>query len=227
MAPRSRRYEKALQIAERGEAFGLEEAIEKILAMPAANFDETVECHVQLGIDPRHSDQQVRGSITLPHGTGSETRVAVFAEGADADAAREAGADIVGSDELAEQIEDGFLDFDVCIATPNMMSKVGRLGRILGPRGMMPSPKSGTVRPDIAAAVEEFKAGKLEFRNDSGGNVHVPIGKRSFQPQELVENAMTLLETLLRMKPMASKGRYFRKVCVTSTMSPAVQVEFG
>lgn len=227
MPRRSRRYNQARTIAERGQAFGLEDAIKKVLSMPKAKFDETVECHVQLGIDPRHADQQVRGSLSLPHGTGQERRVAVFAEGDNADAAREAGADIVGSDELAEQIQGGFLDFDVVLATPDMMSKVGRLGRILGPRGMMPSPKSGTVRPDIADAVGEFKAGKLEFRNDSGGNIHLPVGKRSFETQALVDNVTAVLETLVRMKPTASKGRYFKKVCVVSTMSPAVQVEFG
>ncbi len=193
--------------------------------MPPAKFDETVECTVCLGIDPRHSDQQVRGTISLPHGTGSSRRVAVFAEGPGADAATEAGADIVGAQDLIDQVNEGFLEFDVALATPDMMSRIGRLGRVLGPRGLMPSPKSGTVRDDIAQAVKEFKAGMLDFRNDSGGNVHVPVGKMSFSEQQLTENAAALLEQLLRMKPPASKGRYLRKVCVGSTMGPGVQVE--
>ncbi len=227
MTQRSRRYERSRQVVERGEALPLEEAIGKLKAMESARFDETVECTVQLGIDPRHSDQQVRGSISLPHGTGKERTVAVFAEGANADAANEAGADIVGADDLIEQVQNGFMDFDVALATPDMMSRIGRLGRFLGPRGLMPSPKSGTVRDDIAEAVAEFKAGKIEFRNDSGGNIHVPVGKMSFDVQALTDNVVALIEQLLRMRPPATKGKYFRKVCISSTMNPAVQVDLS
>ena len=225
MGRKSRRYTESLQVADRSEAYPLNEAIEKLKAMKPARFDETVELHVQLGIDARHSDQQVRGSISLPHGTGQERTVAVFADGAGADAAREAGADIVGADDLIERVTEGFTGFDVALATPDMMSRIGRLGRFLGPRGLMPSPKSGTVRSDIGEAVQEFKAGKVEFRNDSGGNIHVAVGKISFDTSALAENVLALIEQLQRMKPTAAKGRYLRKVFVTSTMNPAVPVE--
>jgi len=224
MPHRSRRYRESLTMIERGRAYPLEEAIRKVKSMPPARFDETVECTVSLGIDPRHSDQQVRGTISLPHGTGTSRRVAVFAEGDNAEAAREAGADVVGGQELIDQVSDGFMDFDVALATPDMMSRIGRLGRFLGPRGLMPSPKSGTVRQDIATAVKEFKAGMIEFRNDSGGNVHVPVGKRSFDEQQLSENVRALLDQLMRMKPPSSKGRYLKKVCIAATMSPGILV---
>jgi large subunit ribosomal protein L1 len=227
MAGRSRRYQNARQVAPAAQAYALPDAIELLKSMESARFDETVEVVVELGIDPRHSDQQVRGSISLPHGTGQSRRVAVFAEGADADAAREAGADIVGSDDLAAQVENGQMDFDVALAVPSMMSKIGRLGRFLGPRGLMPSPKSGTLRPDIAEAVREFKAGKIEFRNDSGGNVHLPVGKRSFSSEALVENIAAVVERLVRMRPAAAKGKYIEKVVVCSTMSPGIRVDMG
>jgi large subunit ribosomal protein L1 len=227
MGRRSRRYEKSRQLADRSRAFALEEAIETLKAMNPARFDETLECSVQLGIDPRHSDQQVRGSIALPHGTGKERRVAVFAEGAKGEAAAQAGADCVGADELIERVEGGFADFDVALATPDMMGRIGRLGRYLGPRGLMPSPKSGTVREDIAEAVAEFKAGRIEFRNDSGGNVHVPVGKISFATEAVAENVHALIDQLVRMKPPASKGKYLSKVCICSTMNPAIQVDLG
>lgn len=225
MARRSRRYQESRRQADRSQLHPLEDALEQLKAMRPARFDETVECSVQLGIDPRHSDQQVRGSISLPHGTGQERTVAVFADGAGADAAREAGADIVGADDLIERVTEGFTGFDVALATPDMMSRIGRLGRFLGPRGLMPSPKSGTVRSDIGEAVQEFKAGKVEFRNDSGGNIHVAVGKISFDTSALAENVLALIEQLQRMKPTAAKGRYLRKVFVTSTMNPAVPVE--
>jgi large subunit ribosomal protein L1 len=225
MARRSRRYQKSREAVDRSHLYRLEEAVQKVKSMAPARFDETVECSVQLGIDPRHSDQQVRGSISLPHGTGKERTIAVFADGANAEAAREAGADIVGADDLIEKVEKGFLDFDVALATPDIMGRVGRLGRHLGPRGLMPSPKSGTVRADIAEAVQEFKAGKIEFRNDSGGNVHVPVGKLSFEVAALTENVQAVIDQLVRMKPAASKGRYLCKVCVASTMNPAVPVD--
>ncbi|KPK65349.1 MAG: 50S ribosomal protein L1 [Planctomycetes bacterium SM23_32] len=225
MGQRSRRYGLSRGVVDRTGVHGLQEALELLKTMAPARFDETVECSVQLGIDPRHSDQQVRGSISLPHGTGQARTVAVFAEGEAADAARQAGADHVGGDELIQQVQDGFMDFDVALATPSMMSRIGRLGRVLGPRGLMPSPKSGTVREDVGKAVGEFKAGRIEFRNDSGGNVHVPVGKLSFSVADLVQNVQALIEQLVRMKPPASKGKYLRKVYVCSTMNPAVQVE--
>jgi large subunit ribosomal protein L1 len=227
MPHRSRRYREALLVVDRTRAYPLADAIGKVKSMPAVKFDETVECTVCLGIDPRHSDQQVRGTISLPHGTGTSRRVAVFAEGPNAEAASQAGADVVGGQELIDRVNEGFLDFDVALATPDMMSRIGRLGRVLGPRGLMPSPKSGTVREDIGAAVKEFKAGMLEFRNDAGGNVHVPVGKRSFSEQQLAENVTALLEQLQRMKPPSSKGRYMKKVSLASTMSPGVQVELS
>lgn len=182
---------------------------------------------MQLGIDPRHGEQQVRGNISLPHGTGKGRTVAVFAEGARAEAAREAGADIIGADDLIERVENGFMDFEVALATPDMMGRIGRLGRHLGPRGLMPSPKSGTVRDDIGQAVGEFKAGKIEFRNDSGGNVHLAVGKLSFSDQALVENVQALIDQLLRMKPPAAKGKYLKQVYLGSTMNPAIQIDVG
>lgn len=225
MAHHSRRYLEAKEFVEPGRAYPLEEAIAKLKQMPPAGFDETVACTVTMGIDPRQSDQQVRGNISLPHGTGQSRTVAVFAEGPAAAQAEEAGADYVGADDLIARVEDGFMDFDVALATPDMMSRIGRLGRYLGPRGLMPSPKSGTVRDDIAEAVQEFKAGMLEFRNDSGGNVHVPVGKLSFSTEQLANNVRAFLEQLLRMRPPATRGRYLQQCFVAATMSPSVEVE--
>lgn len=224
MASRSKRYEKALQQVDRTTRYPLDEAIKLLKSMPQADFDETVELAVQLGIDPRQTDQQVRTSISLPNGTGKSVRVVAFAEGEEAEAALEAGADEVGSDDLVERVEDGWMDFDVALATPSMMSKVGRLGRYLGPRGLMPTPKNGTVRQDLGQAVEEFKAGKVELRNDDSGNVHAPVGKLSFENQELLENITTALEHLVRQKPAGVRGRYFRNVVLTSTMGPGVKL---
>jgi len=225
MVVRSRRYQQSLQAVDRSRAYALEEALQRLKSMAPARFDETVECSVQLSIDPRHSDQQVRGSIALPHGTGKARRVAVFTEGSRAEAARQAGADLVGADELIEKVAGGFMEFDVVLATPDMMSRIGRLGRHLGPRGLMPSPKSGTVREDIAAAVAEFKGGRIEFRNDAGGNVHVPVGKVSFSAEHLAENVRAVVDQLVRLKPPAAKGKYLMKVYVSSTMNPAVRVK--
>lgn len=227
MPRRSRRYERSRQAVDRTRVYPLAEALDELRKMEPARFDETIECSVLLGIDPRHSDQQVRGSIALPNGTGKERVIAVFADGPAADAAREAGADIVGADDLVERVNGGFTEFDVALAVPSMMGRIGRLGRVLGPRGLMPSPKSGTVREDIAEAVSEFKAGRIEFRNDSGGNVHVPVGKASFATEALAENVRALVDQLVRMKPTAAKGRYVRKVFVGSTMNPAIQIEMG
>jgi large subunit ribosomal protein L1 len=227
MTNRSRRYQRSRTRVEKGRQYGLQEAVETLKSMARARFDETVECTVQLGIEPRHSDQQVRGTITLPHGTGKSVSVAAFAEGAAAEQAREAGADYVGADDLIEKVEGGFMDFDVAVAVPEMMSRIGRLGRFLGPRGLMPSPKSGTMREDIGQAVQEFKAGKIEFRNDAGGNVHVPVGKLSFSTEALVENVEAFIGELLRLRPLSTKGRYLRKVYLSSTMNPAVRVDIA
>lgn len=227
MGRKSRRYRKSREAIGAKSPCELEECIRRIKLAAPAGFDETVECHVQLGIDPRQSDQQVRGSVSLPHGTGKARRVAVFAEGDNAEAARQAGADVVGGDDLIEKVQDGFLDFDVALAVPDMMGRIGRLGRFLGPRGLMPSPKSGTVRADVAPAVTEFKAGKIEIRNDAGGNIHVPVGKLSFSGVDLAENVRALIDHVLRMKPVAAKGRYLKRVYVCSTMNPAVQVDLG
>ena len=203
------------------------EAIDIISSLSKANFDETVELVVRLGVDPRKADQIVRGTVALPAGTGKDVRVAVFAAGEQAAAAREAGADIVGTDDLAAQIEGGMLDFDITIATPDMMPVVGRLGRVLGPRGLMPNPKSGTVTDEVAKAVSEFKGGKVEYRTDRYGNVAVPIGKASFDTSALLENFRAVIDELNRAKPASAKGRYVRRVTVSSTMGPGVKVDPG
>jgi large subunit ribosomal protein L1 len=194
-------------------------------SFPAAKFDESVEVHLNLGLNVRHAEQQLRGTLMLPHGTGRESKVAVFAEGDKAREAQEAGADVVGTADLAKQIEEGFDDFDVAIATPDQMSVVGKLGRILGPRGKMPNPKTGTVTMDVAKAVSDAKAGKLEYRTDRGANVHVTIGKKSFDERQLLENYSVLLEEIIRAKPAAAKGRYIKTATLTSTMGPGIHVD--
>jgi large subunit ribosomal protein L1 len=214
----SRRYDRD-RFHTGGEALGI------VKSLASAGFDETVELAVRLGVDPRKADEMVRGTVTLPSGTGKDVRVAVFAQGEAAAAARAAGADIVGSDELTAKIEAGQFDFDVMIATPDVMPAVGRLGRALGPRGLMPNPKSGTVTDDVAKAVADFKGGKVEFRTDRYGNVHVPIGKASFAVEALRANLAAVVEELERLKPAAAKGRYFRKVTVAATMGPGVRVD--
>src|SRR5204862_4371719 len=188
-------------------------------------FDETVDVAMRLGVDPRKADQMVRGTVNLPHGTGKTARVLVFANGDKADAAREAGADVVGGDELIDKVNGGWLDFDAVVATPDMMGKVGRLGRVLGPRGLMPNPKTGTVTPDVAKAVSDIKGGKIEFRVDRHANLHFIIGKTSFDATQLVENYAAALDEVLRLKPSASKGRYVKKIVVTTTMGPGIQVD--
>jgi large subunit ribosomal protein L1 len=193
--------------------------------MAPAKFDETVEVHFRLGLNVRHADEQLRGTIMLPHGTGKDVRVAVFAEGEKAREAEDAGADVIGSADLAAKIEDGFLDFDVAIATPDQMSVVGKLGRVLGPRGLMPNPKTGTVTMDVGKAVSDAKAGKLEYRTDRGANVHVPIGKKSFDERALLENYAAIVEEIVRAKPSAAKGRYIRQITVTTTMGPGIHVD--
>jgi large subunit ribosomal protein L1 len=201
------------------------DAIRLLKEMQTSKFDETVEVHFRLGLNVRHADEQLRGTLMLPHGTGREARVAVFAEGDKAREAQEAGADVVGSADLAKQVEEGFTDFDVAIATPDQMGVVGRLGRVLGPRGLMPNPKTGTVTMDVAKAVSEAKAGKLEYRTDRGANVHVSIGKKSFDERQLTENYAALLDEIVRAKPSASKGRYIRQITLTSTMGPGIHVD--
>ena len=206
------------------DAVPLGQAIETLKSFKPTKFDQSVEIHIRLGIDAKQADQIVRGSIVLPHGIGKAQRVVVFAKGELAKAAEEAGAEVVGQEDLAKKIKDGWLDFDVCVATPDMMGLVGPLGRALGPRGLMPSPKAGTVTPDPANAVKEYKAGKVEFRNDAGGNVHAVVGKLSFDPQQLEENIQAFIDRILSMKPMAVKGTYVKGIVIAATMSPSVRV---
>lgn len=225
LAYRSKRY-RALAAKHKATtvAVPLAEAVKILKGFNTTKFNQTVEVSTHLGIDPRQSDQNVRGSVALPHGIGKTVRVAVFAQGDNAEKARAAGADIVGADDLAQQIKGGTMDFDVALATPDMMGVVGPLGRVLGPRGLMPSPRSGTVTTDIASAVREFKAGKIEFRNDKGGNVAVPVGKITFSEDQLVENINAFLAYLRTLKPSTSKGTYIQTVTVSATMSPGVRV---
>jgi large subunit ribosomal protein L1 len=218
-------YRNARAEIDREELYSPAEAIRILKNWPDRKFDETVEVHFNLGLNVRHAEQQLRGTLMLPHGTGRETRVAVFAEGEKAKEAEEAGADVVGSADLAKQIEEGFDDFDVAIATPDQMANVGKLGRILGPRGKMPNPKTGTVTMDVGKAVTEAKAGKLEYRTDRGANVHVAIGKRSFEERPLLENYAALIDEIMRAKPAAAKGRYIRRVTLTTTMGPGIHVD--
>ena len=218
-------YRNAKSLFEREHEYSPAEAVRIIKEMPTAKFDETIEMVVQLGVDPRKADQQVRGTVALPSGTGKDVRVAVFAAGEAAQAARDAGADIVGADDLAADIEKGMLDFDIAIATPDLMPMVGRLGRVLGPRGLMPNPKTGTVTTDVARAVTEFKGGKVEYRTDRHGNVHVPIGKASFTREALEANFRSVVDELARAKPASSKGKYMKKITVASTMGPGVKVD--
>jgi large subunit ribosomal protein L1 len=218
-------YKNARAAYDREELYTPVQAIRLLKGFETAKFDETVEAHFNLGLNVRHAEQQLRGTLMLPHGTGREAKVAVFAEGDKAKEAQEAGADIVGTADLASQIEEGFDDFDVAVATPDQMSVVGKLGRILGPRGKMPNPKTGTVTMDVGKAVREAKAGKLEYRTDRGANVHVTIGKKSFDERQLTENYAALIDEIMRAKPAAAKGRYIRSVTLTSTMGPGVRVD--
>jgi large subunit ribosomal protein L1 len=218
-------YRQSRSQIDREHAYSPLEAVRMLKSFEGAKFDETVELHVRLGLNVRHAEQQLRGTLMLPHGTGRELRVAVFAEGEKAKEAEEAGADVVGSADLAQQIEGGFDDFDVAVATPDLMSVVGKLGRILGPRGKMPNPKTGTVTFDVGKAVRDAKAGKLEYRTDRGANVHLPIGKKSFGERELLENYATVVEEIVRARPAAAKGRYIRTITLTSTMGPGIHVD--
>ena len=213
----SRRYDKA-------EMYPPQEALELVKNLSTRKFDETVEAAFRLGVDPRKADQMLRGTVSLPAGTGKDVRVAVFAAGDGAQEARDAGADVVGADDLVKRIQDGFLDFDVAIATPDMMGQVGRLGRVLGPRGLMPNPKTGTVTNDVGRTVTEFKGGKVEYRTDRHGNVHVPIGKVSFPIENLLRNYGAVVDELLRAKPAAAKGRYIKGISTSTTMGPGVKI---
>jgi large subunit ribosomal protein L1 len=222
-----KKYRDAAQRFDRDRLHGATEAIEMVRSLASAGFDETVELVARLGVDPRKADQMIRGTVALPSGTGKAVRIAVFAQGDAAAAATAAGADLVGAEDLAEQIEGGMMDFDLTIATPDLMPLVGRLGRTLGPRGLMPNPKTGTVTPDPAKAVEEFKGGKVEYRTDRHANVHVPIGKVSFEPDALEANFNAVVDELMKVKPSSAKGRYMRKVTLSSTMGPGVRVDTG
>jgi large subunit ribosomal protein L1 len=220
-----KRYRQARGAIDRERLYTPVEAVRLLKGFDSVKFDETVEAHFRLGLNVRHADEQLRGTLMLPHGTGKEMRVAVFAEGEKAKEAEEAGADVVGAADLAKRVEEGFTDFDVAVATPDQMGVVGRLGRILGPRGLMPNPKAGTVTFDVGKAVRDAKAGKLEYRTDRGANVHVAIGKKSFDERRLLENYATVVEEIVRAKPAAAKGRYIRSITLTSTMGPGLRVD--
>src|SRR5512140_411097 len=222
---RSKAYNKALEQIDRERLYSPAEAVSIAKSNQVTKFDPTVEVALRLGVDPRKQDQMVRGTVNLPNGTGKTARVLVIAGGAKADDAREAGADFVGTDDMIERIQGGFLDFDAVVATPDMMGKVGRLGRVLGPRGLMPNPKTGTVTTDVAKAVTDIKGGKIEFRVDRHANLHFIIGKASFSETQLAENYAAALDEVLRLKPSSSKGKYLRKVTVSTTMGPGIQVD--
>jgi large subunit ribosomal protein L1 len=225
MALHGKKYIDARGQIDRESVYSPADAVKKLKSLPSAKFDETIELHFRLGLNVRHADEQLRGTLMLPNGSGREVRIAVFAEGDKAREAEEAGADVVGSADLAKRIEEGFTEFDVAIATPDQMGNVGRLGRILGPRGLMPNPKTGTVTFDVGRAVSEAKAGKLEYRTDRGANVHVSIGKKSFDERALLENYAAVLEEIVRAKPASSKGRYIKQITLTSTMGPGIRID--
>ena len=224
MAKKGKKYRAAAELIEEGKLYEVDEAVELVKKTSTAKFDETIEMHVRLGVDPKYNDQQVRGAVVLPNGTGKSKRVLVFTKGEKVKEAEDAGADYVGAEELVEKIKGGWFDFDVAVATPDMMGVVGRLGKLLGPRGLMPNPKLGTVTPNVAQAVSEQKAGKVEYRTDKAGNIHCPIGKASFDGEKLRENYQTLLDTLIRVKPAAAKGQYVRSITFSATMGPGVAV---
>ncbi|MDO4847384.1 MAG: 50S ribosomal protein L1 [Clostridiaceae bacterium] len=219
-----KKYNESAKLIERAKLYDTTEAFELAVKGSTAKFDETVEVHIRLGVDSRHADQQVRGAVVLPNGTGKNVRVAVFAKGDAADAAKEAGAELVGAEDLLAEVQGGNLDFDVCIASPDMMGLVGRLGKVLGPRGLMPSPKAGTVTPDVAKAVTEAKAGKIEYRLDKTNIIHCPIGKVSFGAEKLTENFDTLMDAIVKARPAALKGQYIKSCVVATTMGPGVKI---
>ena len=224
MAKHGKKYQDAAKLLEDGKLYSVAEAMELVKKTATAKFDETIELHVRLGVDPKYADQQVRGAMVLPHGTGKAKKVLVFAKGEKVKEAEDAGADYVGSDEIVTKIQGGWFDFDVAVATPDMMDTVGRLGKVLGPRGLMPNPKLGTVTMDLKKAIGEIKAGQVEYRTDKAGNIHVPIGKASFDADKLRENYQAVIDTLIRVKPAAAKGQYIRSITVVATMGPAVPV---
>ncbi|RME69490.1 MAG: 50S ribosomal protein L1, partial [Chloroflexi bacterium] len=227
MPKRGKRYQEVAKQFDLTKTYSPDEAVDLVKKASYAKFDATVEAHLRMGVDPRKADQQIRSTVQLPHGTGKQVRVLVFAEGEDQKKALDAGADYAGSDELVQKIQDGWFDFDVSVATPQMMSKVGRLGKLLGPRGLMPSPKAGTVVPgdDLERVVKELKAGRVEFRLDRTANIHVPIGKVSFTNEQLVENLAALMEAIMQAKPAAVKGAYIRRITLAPTMGPGVKVD--
>jgi len=225
MPKRGKKYQDSVKSFDRQEEFDVNNGVQHVLETAKANFDETVELHVRLGVDPRHADQQVRGAVVLPHGTGKKVRVLVFAKGDKAEEARNAGAEFVGEGELADKIKnENWFDYDVVIATPDMMGVVGRLGRVLGPKGLMPNPKSGTVTFDLQKAIKDIKAGKVEYRLDKTAIIHCPVGKKSFGQEKLVENASTLIDAIVKARPAAAKGKYLKSVVLTSTMGPGVKL---
>ena len=221
---RGKAYQESAKKREKLKQYEAAESIALVKDMAVAKFDETVELHMKLGVDPRHADQQVRGTVSLPHGTGKSVRVLVFAKGDKVKEAQDAGADFVGSEELAAQIQGGWFDFDVAVATPDMMGVVGRLGKLLGPRGLMPNPKAGTVTPNVASAIKELKAGRIEFRVDKNATIHVPIGKVSFEANQLQENLLAIVDAIVKAKPAAAKGTYLQSVAICSTMGPGVKL---
>ena len=224
MAKHGKKYQESAKLIEADKVYDAEEAIALIQKMPSFKFDATLEVSVKLGVDPKHADQQVRGAVVLPNGTGKTKRVLVFAKGEKAKEAEQAGADFVGAEDIVEKIQGGWTDFDVAVATPDMMGTVGRLGKILGPKGLMPNPKVGTVTMDVTRALNEIKAGKIEYRTDKAGNIHAPLGRMSFETEKLLQNYFTLIETLVKAKPSAAKGTYVRNITLSSTMSPGVPV---
>jgi len=227
MAKQGKRFDSAMASVDRVKDYALDEAVSLVKGNAAAKFDETVEIAVNLGVDPRHSDQMVRGMVTLPNGTGRNVRVAVFAKGDNVDLAKEAGADIVGAEDLAERVQNGEIDFDRCVATPDMMSVVGKLGKVLGPRGLMPNPKLGTVTKDVAEAVRAAKGGQVEFRVEKAGVIHAGIGKASFSEQALSENVTAFIDAINKAKPSGVKGSYMKKVALSSTMGPGVKIDIS
>jgi large subunit ribosomal protein L1 len=227
LARKGKKYQDALKLVDREKVYSVKEAIELVKKTATANFDETVELAARLGVDPKKADQQIRGAVVLPNGTGKTQSVLVFAKGDKAKEAEAAGADFVGEEDLINKVNQGWLDFDVVVATPDMMAQVGKLGRVLGPKGLMPNPKTGTVTFDVEKAVNEIKAGKVEYRVEKAGNIHVPIGKVSFGDDQLVENFKTMIDTLLKAKPAASKGTYLRNVSLSATMGPGVKINIS
>lgn len=227
MPKRGKKYQEVAQLVDREQFYAPAEGMELVRKVSYAKFDATIEVHLRMGLDPRHADQQVRSTVSLPHGTGKQVRVLVFAEGEGERIAQEAGADHVGSDDMIQKIQGGWFEFDVAVATPSLMGKVGRMGKILGPRGLMPSPKAGTIVPpeDLGRVVKELKAGRVEFRLDKTANIHVPIGKASFSKEQLLENFSALMESVLRARPSAAKGQYIRRITVAPTIGPGIKID--